>query len=126
MATILIVDDDPHMSLLVKTMLGNTCKNSAHQIFIAENGKVAVEILAKEKIDLIITDLVMPEKNGIDLIMEVRQSSPDIKILAMSGGGGINGRFDYLPIAKLIGAENILRKPFKREELCAVVAELVA
>ena len=126
MARILIVDDEPHMRMLVSAMLTGSGRETAHEFITAENGRIAIELLAKETFDLIITDLVMPEKNGIDLIMEIKQTSPKVKILAMSGGGGINGRFDYLPIAKLIGAENILRKPFKREELCAAVAELVA
>lgn len=122
MARILIVDDEPNMRLLISSML----KSPNHELLTAENGDAAIALLAKERVDLVITDLVMPQKNGIDLIMELKQSSPDLKILAMSGGGGINGRFDYLPIAKLIGAENILRKPFKREELCAAVAVLVS
>lgn len=121
MPKILIVDDEPHMQLLVSSML----EPLGHELRTAENGRVALELLGSGGIDLVITDMVMPEKNGIDLILEIRQINPNVKILAMSGGGGINGRFDYLPIAGLIGAANILRKPFKREELCSAVTTLV-
>lgn len=122
MAKILIVDDEPHMRLLVSTML----KSDKHELCMAEDGNNAMEMLKEGNFDVMITDLVMPTKNGIDLIMEIKQTSPSLKIIAMSGGGGINGRFDYLPIAKLIGAENILRKPFKREDLSSAVADILA
>lgn len=121
MAKILIVDDEPHMRLLVSSML----ESSKHELLTAENGEAALEILRSELVDVVITDLIMPEKNGIDLILEIRQIAPEVKIVAMSGGGGLSGRFDYLPLANLIGATNILRKPFKRDELCHAVATLI-
>ncbi len=122
MAKILIVDDEPHMRLLVSAML----KSDKHELCVAENGQSAMDLLKDGGFDVMITDLVMPTKNGIDLIMEIKQALPQLKIIAMSGGGGINGRFDYLPIAKLIGAENILRKPFKREDLSSAVEDILA
>ena len=121
MMKILIVDDEPHMRLLVSAML----ESPEHELLTAENGNDALTILRREQIDLVITDLVMPEKNGIDLILEIRQLAPNAKIIAMSGGGGLNGRFDYLPLATLIGAGNIVKKPFKREELCAAISTVV-
>jgi YesN/AraC family two-component response regulator len=121
MGRILIVDDEAHMRLLVGSML----EPLGHALLTAENGVVAARLLASEEIDLVITDLVMPEKNGIDLIMEIRRIAPAVKIVAMSGGGGINGRFDYLPIANLIGAAHILSKPFTRDALSTVVVDLM-
>lgn len=120
MTRILIVDDEPHMRLLVSSML----ESPEHELLTAENGQAALAILRSEPIDVVITDLIMPEKNGIDLILEIRQICPNVKIVAMSGGGGLSGRFDYLPLANLIGATNILRKPFKRDELRHAVATL--
>ena len=67
----------------------------------------------------------MPEKSGLDLIMELRKINPDIKVIAISGGGGIHGRFDYLPIAKLIGAMKVIQKPFRVDEVKAAVNGLL-
>lgn len=67
----------------------------------------------------------MPGKNGIDLIMEVKKDYPDIPVIAFSGGGGITGRFDYLKISKLVGADIILKKPFELQELRSAVSEVM-
>jgi len=112
MSNILVVDDDTSILIFIEQAL-----NENHQVFTAENVTSAEEISQNNKIDLLITDLVMPEKNGIDMIMEFKKTHPEINILAISGGGGITGRFDYLPIAKLIGAQITLKKPFTVNEL---------
>jgi CheY-like chemotaxis protein len=122
MARILIVDDESSMRLLIREML----RPLGHELLTAENGCSAAELLQTQAVDLIITDLVMPEKTGIDLILDIKKTAPAVKVLAISGGGGITGRFDYLPIAKLIGAEHILKKPFRREELCEMVTAMLA
>jgi len=112
MSNILVVDDDTSILVFIEQALSDS-----HQVFTAETVASAEEISNTNSIDLLIADLVMPEKNGIDMIMEFRKTHPDIKILAISGGGGITGRFDYLPIAKLVGAEDTLKKPFSISEL---------
>lgn len=112
MSNVLVVDDDASILLFIEQAL-----NENHHIFTAENVSDAEKIFQENKIDLLITDLVMPEKNGIDMIMEFKKIHPEINILAISGGGGITGRFDYLPIAKLIGAQITLKKPFTVSEL---------
>lgn len=112
MNNILVVDDDASILVFIEQALAGN-----HQIFTAETVAKAEEIAKSNKIDLLITDLVIPEKNGIDLIMEFKKLHPDMHILAISGGGGITGRFDYLPIAKLVGAEDTLKKPFTISEL---------
>jgi YesN/AraC family two-component response regulator len=122
MAKILIVDDEDPVRILVREML----KMSNHEISEAKNGREAIEKYCAEPADLVITDLVMPDKSGIDLIMELKEKFPQIRILAISGGGGITGRFDYLPIAYLLGANFILKKPFKMQELRSKVEELLA
>lgn len=113
MATILVVDDDNAVRALVVDIL----EQNKHTIVEAENGEIALNVLKTKNVDLVITDLVMPAKNGIDLIMELRQIKADLPIIAISGGGGITGRFDYLPIAQLLGAGEILNKPFTMEQL---------
>jgi len=112
MSTILVVDDDTSILDFIEQAL-----SESHKIFTAETVASAEEISNSNSIDLLISDLVMPEKNGIDMIMEFKKTHPEIKILAISGGGGITGRFDYLPIAKLVGAEDTLKKPFSVNEL---------
>ncbi len=112
MSTILVVDDDTSILQFIDEAL-----SEHHQVHTAENVADAETICKDNKIDLLIADLVMPEKNGIDMIMEFSKAYPDMRILAISGGGGITGRFDYLPIAKLVGAETTLKKPFTVKEL---------
>ena len=113
MKTYLIVDDEPD----VAEMISETLQEAGVNIELALNGADALKILSNKKIDLVITDVVMPDTNGIDLIMNLKNSYADIPIVAFSGGGGIDGRFDYLEIAKLVGASDILRKPFSAESL---------
>jgi len=112
MSNILVVDDDTSILNFIEEALG-----TLHHVFTSETVSNAESISNENTIDLLIADLVIPEKNGIDMIMEFRKNKPNIKILAISGGGGITGRFDYLPIAQLIGAEDTLKKPFSMIEL---------
>ena len=112
MSNILIVDDDTSIQILIKEALGDT-----HHIHTSETVAEAEAISNSNQIDLLIADLVIPEKNGIDMIMEFKKKQPGIKILAISGGGGITGRFDYLPVAQLVGAEDTLKRPFSMLEL---------
>lgn len=112
MAKIMVVDDEHSVRNMLREMLERD-----HEVVEASNGQEAYDSYLQEPTDMIITDLVMPEKSGIDLIMDLKRKYPQIRILAISGGGGITGRFDYLPIAKLIGAEAILSKPFHAGEL---------
>lgn len=112
MSNILVVDDDTAILTFIEEALGKL-----HHIHTSETVEGAETISDNTKIDLLIADLVIPDKNGIDMIMEFKKKKPDIKILAISGGGGITGRFDYLPIAQLVGAEDTLKKPFSIIEL---------
>ena len=122
MANILVVDDEAP----VRNLLSDVLEKEGYTVFTAETGVEASAVYDSNTIDLIITDLVMPEKGGIDLIMELKKKDPDIKVIAISGGGGITGRFDYLPIAKLVGATEIIAKPFQVTEIRAQVAKMLA
>ena len=118
MKNILIVDDDAMLQSLIRDAL-----NCEFDIETACNGQQALEFIVNNRFDLIITDLVMPELNGIELVMKLQETNPKQKVIAISGGGGINGRFDYLSVAQLIGACKILRKPFSIVELRNVIEE---
>ncbi len=122
MAKILVVDDEQN----IRNILRESLKKEQHEIFEASSGQEASDILDKHAIEIMITDLVMPGKTGLDLIMEIKEKIPELSIIAISGGGGINGRFDYLPIAQLIGANNIIRKPFSIADIKQTVKELLA
>lgn len=74
-----------------------------HEVYEAQDGIEAYQVYKENPVELLITDLVMPGKSGIELIMQLMDETPDVRILAISGGDGITGHFDYLPIAKLIG-----------------------
>ncbi len=121
MANILVVDDEAS----VRKMLRNMLKTEAAEILEAENGLVAKKMCLELDIDLIITDIVMPEKHGIDLVMELKKELPELPIIAISGGGGVTGRFDYLEIVNLIGADTVLRKPFEAKQLRDVVRSIL-
>ena len=120
MSTILVVDDDTSILDFIEQALSDS-----HKVFTTETVAGAEEISNSNSIDLLIADLVIPEKNGIDMIMEFKKTHPEIKILAISGGGGITGRFDYLPIAKLVGAEDTLKKPFSVNELRTSIETII-
>jgi len=121
MNNILVVDDESSILMLIKEALGGE-----YNVFTADSAFEAIKIASQNTINLLISDLVMPEVNGIDMIMEFKKNHPDIKIVAISGGGGITGRFDYLPIAELIGAENTLKKPFTMSELKSCIEDVFA
>ncbi len=121
MATILLVDDEAS----VREMVSEVIRQSGHRVITADSVAKAKAIFTSQAIDLVVTDLVMPEQSGIDLILEFRQIKADVKVLAISGGGGITGRFDYLPIASLVGAGAILKKPFSINEFSHKLEELL-
>lgn len=112
MAKILIADDDPEILKFLTTIL----TLEGHQIKAVADGEMAVQAAAKEKFDLIITDIIMPNKEGIETIMEIKEMSPTMRILAISGGGR-QGRMDFLRMAEMVGAYEVLAKPFEPRDL---------
>lgn len=121
MAKILMVDDEEPILKLMTEIL----EQDNHEVTMARTGQEGISQYHADMFDLVITDLVMPEKSGLDLIMELRKSNPEVKVIAISGGGGIHGRFDYLPIASLIGALKVIKKPFQINEMKEAIASLI-
>jgi CheY-like chemotaxis protein len=110
---ILVIDDDPSVRKFISTAL----KKENYTVLEAENGKEGLKKLQEERdITIIITDLIMPEKEGIETIMEVRKLNPSIKIMAISGGGKV-GPENFLLLADAVGANATLKKPFSSQEL---------
>ncbi|MBL7178351.1 MAG: response regulator [Desulfobacteraceae bacterium] len=120
MARILIIDDDPQ----ILNMLGQTLEREGYEVIGAPDGKEGLRLYRENPTDLIIADLIMPEKEGIETIMELRRDFPDVKIIAISGGGRLDPE-QYLSMAKSFGAQYTFAKPVAREELLNAVRELL-
>ena len=120
MAKILVFDDEPSILLMIKKML----EKYGHEVEIALNGKDGMILFEKNKPDLLITDIIMPEKEGLETIYELRRKHPDLKIIAISGGGRI-GPDGYLPGAKLMGANATFTKPLVQREFIQTVSDLL-
>jgi DNA-binding NtrC family response regulator len=118
---VLVVDDEKP----VRDMVGEMVESFGLQVVTTDTSDDAINICGNDSIDILITDIVMPERNGLDLIMEFKKKFPAIPIIAVSGGGGITGQYDYLQIAKLIGAKNILRKPFSLQEIKSALDDVL-
>lgn len=121
MANILVVDDN----LAFLEIQTEYLRRAGHDVTPAANGIEAMNRVDSHRFDLVITDLIMPDKEGVQVIMELRRKHPGIKIIAMSGGGRVNAE-DYLAIARRLGAAKTLSKPFTGDELLAAVAEVTA
>jgi len=118
MARILIIDDDD----LFRTMLRKMLEYEGYDVIDAQDGNVGMRLYRKEPADLVITDILMPEKEGIEIIRELRSDFSEVKIIAISGGGSV-GINNYLDIAKMLGAQFTFEKPFRREEFLEAVRE---
>ncbi len=120
MARILVIEDDP----MLRRMINHQLQSEGHEVFEAPNGALGLKALEEKQADLVITDIFMPEKEGIETIMEVREKYPQAKIIAISGGGRLES-VNYLELARNLGAHKIFQKPVKREELLDAVHELL-
>ncbi len=121
MARILVLEDDE----LVREFLRFSLSSAGHEVVELENGAEAWALHSREPVDLVITDLIMPERDGLETISELRASSPQLPIIAISGGGGQAGldADTLLSAAKGLGACQVLEKPFGRRRLELVVSE---
>ncbi len=120
MQSILIVDDDPQIVKLLKKIL----EMAGYKTMAAPDGKVGLKTFKAHPPDLIIIDMVMPEKEGLETIIEIKRIDPKAKIIAISGGGKVDP-FTYLPMAKKLGAAETLAKPLDREELLEKVTSVL-
>jgi CheY-like chemotaxis protein len=120
MARILLIEDDES----VRTLLLLTLAHYGHDVVEARNGREGLDRFRETKPDLVITDIVMPEKEGFEVLMKIRRKNPALKIIAISGGG-LHNAAHYLHTAKLLGAAKVLAKPFSNETLMAAVNELL-
>ena len=120
MARILVIDDDEAFRPMVRQML----EHAGYEVLEAANGKQGLKIYEAETPDLVITDLIMPEFEGMETIMALLKDNPDAPVIAMSGGGRFTA-IDVLSSARKFGAQQTLAKPFKRAELLAAVEQVL-
>lgn len=121
MQHILIIDDDKLMCMALRRIL----TSAGYSVSQAYDGDEGLRLHRSQQFDLIITDLIMPDKEGIQIIRELRKENNQIRIIAMSAGGR-GGATDYLKWARLMGAKQCLSKPIKREELLNAVTAVLA
>jgi two-component system, chemotaxis family, chemotaxis protein CheY len=114
---ILVIEDN---EALRRTIV-RTLTDLGHEVREAPDGSVGIRLFRENQVDLVITDLFMPEKEGLETIMELKHSFPCIKILAISGEDRFGEKNGYLRVAQLLGARVTLEKPFNREELLNAV-----
>ncbi len=120
MPRILIVDDDYQ----VRAMLREFLEFEGYEVKEASDGISGLGTLREAPMDLAIVDLIMPNKEGLETITEIRRDFPDLKMIAISGGGRI-GPGSYLPLAQSLGAHRTFAKPFTLAEIVAAIRELL-
>ena len=119
--SILLIDDDK----VLRTTIAEFLTSEGYTVIEAENGFIGADLLNKNRVSLVITDILMPERDGLSIIMKVRDSFPNTPVIAMSGGNSFQ-KFDTLKYADALGADKILPKPFKIRDLAEAVKKTIA
>ncbi|MEZ5071510.1 MAG: response regulator [Bacteroidales bacterium] len=120
MKRILIIDDEVQILMMLKKML----ERSGYEVDLAANGHEGLRLLQETGADLVITDIIMPEKEGLETIREMQALEPGLKMIAISGGGKVNAE-SYLQMARGFGAQKVLSKPFTKKEVLDAVDSLL-
>lgn len=114
MATILIIDDEE----LIRVLLRSTLEAAGYEVTEAANGRQGLELYRHRQTDLVITDILMPELNGLDMLLELTREFLHAKVIAISGAGGEK---NVLDVAKLLGARQTFQKPLSLPQLLGAV-----
>lgn len=120
MAVIVIVDDDPTIRLIAAELL----RPDNHVVLEAEDGDEALKVVGSMAVDLVVLDMLMPNKDGLETILELRRTQPGIRILAISSGGRV-GAEQLLRTALMLGADDTMVKPLRLESFAATVSRLL-
>ena len=121
MKRILVIDDDAQLRKMLRQML----ERQGYGVIEAGDGKEGMALYRQAPTELIITDIIMPEKEGVETIIELRRDFPDVKIIAISGGSRSLNKEYYLELAKRLGAAYTFTKPFARKELLEAIEDLL-
>jgi CheY-like chemotaxis protein len=119
-ASILVVDDEQD----VRELLQGVLEAADYEVTTAIDGEQAIRLLALQKFSLVLTDLLMPNKDGIEVVGELRKKYPTIPVIVMSGGGRLP-QGDYLRMVKIYGAHAVLPKPFSNATMLKAIADLL-
>jgi len=117
MNRILVVDDEP----MIRSLLRKKMEQIGHEVVEAADGRKAIRCLSESSFDLVIADIVMPEQDGLEVIMFLQKEQPDVKVIAVTGFG----KDIYLSCAEKLGAARVFSKPFKLGEVAAAAQELL-
>ena len=120
MQSVLVIDDDSG----IRELLADTLQEAGFHVHVAQNGVHGLRAFAQNPADLVITDILMPEKEGCSTIVDLRDIAPDVRVIAMSGGN-FNSADAYLNLAREVGADKVIEKPFMPSELLSIIKELL-
>lgn len=118
MATILVIDDNPEFREILRAHL----EANGHRAVLAGNGDQGLVLLEREAVDIVLTDILMPQRDGVEVLREAKRRWPGLPVIAISGGGWI-GATELLGMAERLGADDILQKPVRRDDLIRAVDE---
>jgi len=121
MAHILVIDDEEPVRSLIREIL----ERAGHIVAEAADGEIGLQTFRLHPADLVITDILMPNKGGLVAIKELRESFPKVRVIAISGGGR-TGRMSFLSTARTFPGVRTLKKPFRRTELLTLVDQALA
>lgn len=121
MTRILVIDDEARLREALRRML----EKAGYEVIEAENGKIGLQLLHSASVDIVLTDIFMPEIDGIETIRILQHAHPHVKIIAVSGGGH-GSSLDALSLAQALGARRTLTKPFERQEILEAVHAVLA
>ena len=121
MVHIVLIEED----IAVQKVLKYTLEDEGYQVTTASDGRIGIREYSNQAFDVVITDLIMPDMEGMETIITLKKDNPDVKIIAMSGGG-LNDPDGYLDVAKKLGAIKAFEKPLCRQVLLDAIAELVS
>lgn len=116
MASILVIDDNPEFREILRRHL----EANGHGVTLAENGEQGLDLLGQGHFDIVLTDILMPQRDGVEVLREAKRRWPDLPVIAISGGGWI-GATELLGMAERLGADKVLQKPVRREDLIQAV-----
>ena len=118
MQRVLVIDDDPQIGPLLARVLAR----AGHEARAVSDGREGLRELNQWPVQVVVTDILMPDMDGLEIIMAIRREHPEVRIVAMSGGGHVASQ-DYVGIARTLGAHRTLQKPFTNADLLAAVGD---